>query len=799
MTPIRDSEAFAAEIAELRARESHLRRIIDNMLGFVGVLTPSGELVEINRAALVAGGLQASDVLGRKFWDCPWWNHDPEVLRELESAVARAAAGKVVRYDTQIRARDGQLVWLDLLLAPVTDADGRVTHIVQSAVDVNKRVQAQLLLEQSERLNRLILDNIAQIAWVSDVDGKAVWFNQRWFEFTGTNLEEVAGDGWRSVVHPEHRRRVGDSFDRAIAAGEFWEESFPLRANDASYRWFLARVVPARDVSGHILRWFGTKTDITDRMRHEQELERSQAKLKLSIAIAGLALAEVDYRTDRIQLSQEAARLFGLGDEPCEMPRRKLFEMCYPDERDDLIHVYESALLPNGADVIDIKHRIVRPDGTVRWINVRKQVYFYQDQTGREAPHHGLWAILDITEQKRVEADLESARRQADAANRAKSEFLANMSHEIRSPMAAIIGYADLIESDDESTRDKIETIRRNGQFLLSLVNDILDLSKIEAGKMTAVHQRFCPATLVEDVCSLMRVRAEETGIQLGFRFDGPLPDSIVNDPVRLRQILINLVGNAIKFTDEGTVTLAAGFLAATRQIQFQVIDSGIGISPDQIGRLFQPFEQADSSSRRVFGGSGLGLTISHRLAGLLGGEISVRSRLGEGSAFTLTVPSAPQEFDDDAIAAEPPTSEHGDVPASQAADRFEPLDIRVLIVDDRRDLRLLSKRFIERFGGSALIAEDGNQALQIFRREQNAGRRIDVVLMDVQMPKMDGITTTQILRDRGFKNPIVALTANAMQSDRETCLASGFTDFLSKPIDAGKLYLTLRRSTSAD
>jgi two-component system CheB/CheR fusion protein len=232
--------------------------------------------------------------------------------------------------------------------------------------------------------------------------------------------------------------------------------------------------------------------------------------------------------------------------------------------------------------------------------------------------------------------------------------------------------------------------------------------------------------------------------------------------------------------------------------MQFEVNDTGIGMSPEQIGRLFLPFEQADSSIRRVYGGSGLGLTISQRLATLLGGEITAQSRLGEGSTFTLTIsamrPDAPEDTAELDLGELPESAAPTAPTGSTSRIDKRPLDVRTLIVDDRRDLRLLSQRFIEKFGGSVLIAEDGGQALEIIEREAAAGREIDLVLMDLQMPKMDGITTTKMLRAKGFRNPIIALTANAMESDRQHCLESGFTDFLSKPIDSHELYRMLRR-----
>ena len=565
----------------------------------------------------------------------------------------------------------------------------------------------------------------------------------------------------------------------------------------------LVTALPVFDSEGRVTRWFGTNTDITDRLHSEEALRQSEAKLKLSIAIAGLALAEVDYRTDTVQLSPEAAVIYGLGEQACQIAHEEIFEFLHPDERDDVIQRYKNARLPSSGGLMEIEHRIVRADKSVRWINLRKQVFFKADASGVQVPDTGLWAILDISQRKRVEADLESARRLAESANRAKSNFLANMSHEIRSPMAAIIGYADLIETTNDREREKVETIRRNGQFLLALINDILDLSKIEAGKLDIDKISFSPISLVEEVCSLMNVRAAESHLDLRYEFVGPMPSSIDSDPIRLRQILINLVGNAIKFTERGRVILRTQFLADEESIRFDVIDTGIGMSPGQIERLFQPFEQGDSSIGRVYGGSGLGLAISQRLAAMLGGEIRVESRLGQGSTFSMTIAarrSTTEDAEFDWKLIEPPQHRVPKASGSESgSDGATRMNIRAVIVDDRRDIRFLTQHFIEKLGGQVLAAENGEQALDLIQREQSANRPVDVVLMDVQMPKMDGITATKLLRARGFSKPIFALTANAMDSDRQACLNSGFTDYLSKPIDSSELLRMLRRYCSPD
>ncbi|MGN6544079.1 MAG: PAS domain S-box protein, partial [Aureliella sp.] len=603
----------------LAESEAHLRRIIDNMLGFVGVLAIDGVLLDANEAALNGGGVTGQDVIGKYFWDCYWWSHDAFEVERLKQAVETARGGEVVRYDARIRFAGGRIIDIDFMLAPAYNTAGEITHLIPSAVDITERKAAEEALRDSEAFNRSILessrdcikvldldgglssinqfgidvleidevlhlylgkrwldiwpaesrptvdeayqaalgggagrflancptakgtpkwwdvlitpilssdgkperllaisrdvsdsrsmqlamqeselrfqtlaDNMAQFAWMADPDGTLFWYNQRWFDYTGTTLEEMRDGGWKVVHHPDHYERVATKFKHAVENGLEWEDTFPLRGKDGTYRWFLSRAMPIHDADGRVVRWFGTDTDISDRIR--------------------------------------------------------------------------------------------------------------------------------------IEAELEEARRQAEAANQAKSDFLANMSHEIRTPMTAILGFADLLQAADEEEREKVETIRRNGQFLLELINDILDLSKIEAGKIEIDLLRFSPSKLVEDVCSLMHVRAVESNLELKVEFVGLIPDVIENDPIRVRQILINLVGNAIKFTHEGTICLRLSFEPEEQMLRFDVTDTGIGISPELQAKLFRPFEQGDTSIVRRYGGSGLGLAISQRLAQMLGGKIEVSS-----------------------------------------------------------------------------------------------------------------------------------------------------------------------------
>jgi signal transduction histidine kinase/CheY-like chemotaxis protein/HPt (histidine-containing phosphotransfer) domain-containing protein len=403
--------------------------------------------------------------------------------------------------------------------------------------------------------------------------------------------------------------------------------------------------------------------------------------------------------------------------------------------------------------------------------------------------------FVDLQRRAAVAA-LGAARDAAHAANQAKSAFLANMSHEIRTPMTAIIGYADMMLDPGQEASERlnnVNVVRRNAEHLLAIINDVLDVSKIEAGQLVVESISCSPSQIIGEVASMMRVRATERKIEFQVKLDGPMPRTIQSDPTRLRQILLNLVGNAIKFTDSGSVLLSAKLLdpanAPRPRLQFDVIDTGIGIGSDAVGRLFQPFQQAETSTSRRFGGTGLGLTISKRLAQSLGGDITVESNLGRGSHFALTIETGPlagvQMMDD---CTEAFGARHEPVAASLR------LSGRILLAEDGVDNRQLLAKYLTSAGAEVTTAEDGKIAVEKTIEAMETRKPFDLILMDMRMPELDGYGATAKLRGRGFRGPIVALTAHAMAEDREKCIRSGCTDYLTKPVRKMALLEMARR-----
>jgi CheY-like chemotaxis protein len=399
----------------------------------------------------------------------------------------------------------------------------------------------------------------------------------------------------------------------------------------------------------------------------------------------------------------------------------------------------------------------------------------------------------------RALTELGEARAAAEAANRVKSAFMANMSHEIRTPMTAILGYLDLLGDEELSgaqRREYIRIINDSGQHLLSILNDILDISKLEAGAMTVERVPVAPPQLIGDVASLMGARAAEKGLRFRLDYEGPIPETIESDPVRLRQILLNLLGNAVKFTKQGEVRLAVRLATAgdppVPRLRFDVIDTGVGVSAEDKKRLFQPFVQADTSFTRRFGGTGLGLAISKQLAEQLGGSITLRDNPGGGSIFTAEIETGPLEhvrlIEVNGGAREERS------PAGSSSRR---LVGRVLLAEDGVDNQRLFTRVLRAVGLEVDVAEDGRQAVDKALAARDAEAPFDLVLMDMQMPVMDGLDATDELRREGYEGPIIALTAHALESDRERCLRAGCDDFLTKPLDKRRLISVLTQYLS--
>ncbi len=427
-----------------------------------------------------------------------------------------------------------------------------------------------------------------------------------------------------------------------------------------------------------------------------------------------------------------------------------------------------------------------------------KQALVRVDQANRELSE----ALTSVERQVSLRTrELEDASKRATMADRAKGEFLANMSHEIRTPITAILGFSDLLIHDQRLQNEfpnwfeSAQTVYRNGEHLLSLINDVLDLSKIEAGRLLIESIRCSPLEIVRDVCQLMSLKASEKDLTLDVSFRTDIPVTAVTDPTRIKQVLINLVGNAVKFTPRGSVQITVDIHSSghATMLAVEVTDTGIGMTSAQIDRLFQPFTQADASTTRRFGGTGLGLVISKRIVEALGGQVSVVSQCGEGSTFRVLLPLIVPTESAWLTPAEALTALREPLPRPQISAGPQ-LTGRILVADDGIDNQRLLRQILTRAGADVTVAENGLEAVRAWQAANLAGCPFALILMDMQMPELDGYQATRRLRELGATIPIIALTAHAMTGDRDLCLQAGCDDYLTKPFERKRLLETLRK-----
>ncbi len=822
----------------------------------------------------------------------------PEDRDRIEAAWSCSVArGGTWEAEYRLRNRDGVYRWFRAIAVPQRDSGGAVTKWFGCCTDVDLLKRMEEALRESEASFRQLADAMPQIVLTAGADGRMEYFNQRWNECTGlTQTESIAG-GWEVMVHPDDRERCARRWRHCVETGESYEVEFRFRrASDGAYRWHLARANPVRDASGAIERWFATCTDVEELKRAEADIKALNGSLEDRVRQRTAELAStkaqlqgvLDSATQVAIIATDAAgivRLFNAGAE--RMLLYRAGELLGGSA--GILHEAEESGAANFAEVYAGAARRGLPEGQ-EWTYVRKDgvridvnavVTPILDARGAIAGY--LSIATDNTERKRLRREQQAINeqlalqtRRAEQASHAKSDFLASMSHEIRTPMNSILGMADLLWETSLSAEQRhyVEVFRRAGSTLLSLINDILDLSKIESGRFELDRQPFDLREVVDETIALFGPRASEKGI--GLRAVWTPPDAttwFVGDPVRLKQVLTNLVGNAVKFTASGEVVVSAG-RREDGLLEITVSDTGIGIPPGKLEAIFDDFIQAESSIAQRFGGTGLGLAISRRIAEQMGGGLSVTSEFGHGSTFRFLAKLEPWE----AGAAGPaplrrdlagkrvllvdPEPGHrrmlletlqswgvvasgsaGDLPGTScdlalvAEDRaggrssveqirksFPDLPIatfapdmpggglqrlvlsalggarehpeapagkplRILIAEDSCDNRLLLQAYLAGSDHVPAFVEEGRAAVEAFGR----GGRFDLILMDMNMPVMDGLTATNRIRrteaELGLDPvPIVALTANALSRHVQMSHDAGCTAHLSKPVSKQRL-----------
>ena len=660
--------------------------------------------------------------------------------------------------------------------------------------------QREKTLREQEGHCRAAVDNGYALIWMAGLDKGCYYFNQPWLSFTGRTLEQEFGNGWAEGVHPDDLQRCLDIYVTAFDKREAFSMTYRLRRHDGDYRWLLDDGAPRYDSAGLFAGYVGHCLDVTEHKLAEDALRESEALFRAVSESAHDAIVTADSSGKIVKWNTGAERIFGYtADEAIGQPLTLLMPERFRD-----LHLKGIARVSAGGESRVMGKPVelfgLRKDGSV--FPLELSVARWQVPQG----NFFTGVMRDITKRKQVELlladyqtsleakiqerthDLEHARNGAEAANIAKSAFLANMSHEIRTPMNGIIGMANILRREGVTSKQakRLDTIDASAQHLLSVINDVLDISKIEAGKFTLEEAPIVISSLMANVSSILSERVKAQGIHLLIETEH-LPHNLAGDPTRLQQALLNYATNAVKFTETGTVTLRTlkqEETADSVRVRFEVSDTGIGIEPNTMSRLFSTFEQADNSMTRKYGGTGLGLAITRRLAELMGGEAGAESTPGVGSTFWLTVKLKKRG---NAVAA--PAATEVD---AEAEIRQHYCCQRILVADDEPINREVALMQLEAVDLVVDTAEDGAEAVALATKNSYAA-----IFMDMQMPKLNGLEATrEIRRLHGYRDtPIIAMTANAFAEDKAQCIAAGMNDFLIKPFNPEELFAILLRA----
>ena len=746
----------------------------------------SGKILDVSQGFCRISGYERHELIGQDHRLLNSGHHPRSFWVDMWKTIG---SGRAWRGDVCNRAKDGSLYWVDSTNIPQLDANGKIDRYTSLRIDITekKRVAAELdqaraqMEEARERTERAIAGTSDGL-WEFIPATNEVWYSAQFKRLLGLEASQFAS--FEPVLASFTDRLHPDDLERTLAAVEAhlkervpYDIQYRLRVESGGHRWFRARASSQRHDDGRVLRMSGSLTDV-----HDQHT--TESRLDLATRAARVGLWDWDVPTGKTYFSDTFYTM--LGYEPGELPMEleTWASLVHPEDLESAKTDIE-AHLRGDTERYENAHRLRCKDGSYLWIkDVGETVEWQSDRT----PKRMIGVHVEIQE-------LHDALAEAEAASHAKSEFLANMSHEIRTPMTAILGYADMLSEDREMIENPAEataaahSIHANANHLLTVINDILDVSKIEAGKLLVERIAMSPAQIVADVDSLVGARARGKGLEFRVEYDGAIPSVIESDPTRLRQILLNLCGNAVKFTEVGGVTISVSCDGESRSLVFAVTDTGIGMSSEQCAAISgcEAFWQADSSTTRKYGGTGLGLRISSSLSALLGGGLSVESELGRGTTFRFTVATGdlagakwldPQSVEETLEDEAPASRKKG------SARSERPLDgMRILLAEDGPDNQRLISFHLERAGAEVVICENGRIAVETVEACP-AEELPHLVFMDMQMPELDGYAATRQLRANGFTRPIVSLTAHAMQGDRERCIEAGCDEYLTKPID---------------
>ena len=782
-------QGIARDITERKALEEKLALREKRLASFfaaapagLAILDSQLRFLQINETLAHLIGLSPQEIIGKSLREAV-----PKFAPVIEPAMQQVLRdGKPLvnfSHKGETPTQPGVLRHMISSYFPIPALEGEATDLAVIAVDVTHRKRAEEALRMSEERLNSILGSLQDVVWsVAPEDHRVLYLNPATETVYGRKVSEFYQDPglWLKITHPDDRKQITDSFARLFEKGSV-DQEFRILRPDGAIHWLHDRSRAIRDAEGAVIRLDGISTDITERKQTEEGLKLYREVFARSNEAGAIFDREYHF------LEQNAAHrdLLGFSDDelrqagPAAMTGEKTL----------------SELHEQGRQASSFRAEAVFQTRSGKSLNVELSAFSILSDTGDVLCHAGL--VRDITAQKRTELERQNAHEAAEAANRAKSEFLANMSHEIRTPLNGVLGMTELALNTklSEEQREYLTLVKTSGETLLTVINDILDFSKIEAGRLDINPIDFELRDSLGDTLKALSLRAHQKGLELALHVAHDVPYRVEGDPTRLRQIVINLVSNAIKFTDHGEVVLHARMESQTEEeifLHFTVTDTGVGIPSEKQQMIFAPFTQADSSATRRYGGTGLGLAISVQLVELMGGRLWVESEEGKGSSFHFVVCLRPAKSKSDAL----PSSETVNLRG-----------LATLVVDDNATNRRLLEEILVNWGMRPAMADGGWTGLAAMEQAKSAGKPFPLVLIDASMPDMDGFTLAERIKEDPAlsRATIMMLTSGGRRGDAARCRKLGIAAYLHKPVKERDLFqaillaLSPRRSHAED
>jgi len=763
---IRLEKAVKQRTAELEKSEAAYRKQFKNNTSKMLLINPdTGEIVEANNAAIA-------------YYE---WDPAGHSIAEINGVALEdwiQAAKHIQEHGARIqfthRKASGELRDVDVSFSRINTEKASLLHAIIHDITDKKHAEGAV------RVSDVALRAVSQGVIVADSSRRILSVNTAFTKITGYTQDEVLGKPCKFLQGKDTDPATIKKISSALKAGKNHSCEI-LNYTKSGNQFWNELTIAIVSSNGEITHYIGVLRDITERKTNELEIAEATARLQLATRAGGVGVWDYNINTGNLTWDDQMYKLYGLEKQPDKTTYDIWTDHIHAEDRQRITAEVQMAIY--GTKEYDTEFRIIKKDKTVR--TIRALAVVRRNHEGKAERMVGTnW---DITEQKEGEEKLLAANQElivssekAKLANAAKSEFLANMSHEIRTPMNGVIGLTELLKDTplNKEQKEYVSALKTSGEALMDIINDILDISKIEAGKIEIEKIDFDIYKCLSDFSSMVVVRAQSKELKYTCEIESNIPEYIIGDPSRIRQVLLNLVGNAIKFTKSGGVKVKATKNVDT--IKFEIKDTGIGIPSEKQQMLFQKFSQIDSSTTRLYGGSGLGLAISKQLVKLMGGEIGVQSTVGNGSTFWFTIPL---------VTGSKPKQEASKVkPSASLAGKT------ILVVEDNHINQQVVCTVLSKAGATTTTAQTGAEALQILDN-----RKFDIVLMDIQMPVMDGLTATKEIRARNNNIPIIAMTANAAQGDQEECLAAGMNGYISKPISPQTVISAIIKLTTKD